>query len=160
MLLRDYNPLPNRTTLTHRAVAFDAEPFYHKIHPLEFRGVPDTLAEYHLEGSECCLIHADNPLSHTRGVWLNPDVRVGYHCDAYNAVHTPLFVWPPVIERIRGIWQNRLLRWTTFVFHKEWVVKRRMEKWRKQKLAERYEPGIHCLINEMQVLVSNGWAHV
>ncbi|KAH7144270.1 cryptococcal mannosyltransferase 1-domain-containing protein [Dactylonectria estremocensis] len=28
-----------------------------------FRGLDDTLAAQHLEGSECCLIHTDNPVS-------------------------------------------------------------------------------------------------
>lgn len=26
--------------------------------------------------------------------------------------------------------------------------------------GEGHEPGVFCLINEMQVLVGNGWAHV
>ena len=145
-------------------MAFDAEPFYNKAPPLQFRGIPDSLAEYHLEGSECCLIHADNPLTQSRGVWLNPDVRVGYHLDAYNAVHTPPELWPPTLERIKGIWKNRLRRWFTFTFHKAWVVNRRLENWRKKGAARheaaRREPGTQCLINEMQVLISNGWAHV
>jgi hypothetical protein len=35
---------------------FDAEPFYKGV---KFRGIKDGLAEWHLEGSECCLIHRD-----------------------------------------------------------------------------------------------------
>ena len=63
-------------------VAMNAEPFYDKTHPLRFRGVPNTLAHRHVEGSECCLIHADNRLSKDLGVWINPKVRVGYcHAD-------------------------------------------------------------------------------
>ncbi|KAF4929754.1 hypothetical protein CGCVW01_v001272 [Colletotrichum viniferum] len=51
---------------------------------LRFRAVADSLAEEkHLEGSECCLIHVDNPLTEHLGVWLNPRVRVGYDGDAY-----------------------------------------------------------------------------
>ncbi|KAI9877771.1 MAG: hypothetical protein M1830_000498 [Pleopsidium flavum] len=58
-------------------VVFDATPFYGNSDALLFRGIPDSLAEYHLEASECCLIHADNPLTARRGVWLNSNVRVG-----------------------------------------------------------------------------------
>ncbi|KAJ6185974.1 hypothetical protein N7519_007275 [Penicillium mononematosum] len=52
-------------------VAMPASPFIASS-PLRFRGIPDSLAEYHLEGSECCLIHTDNPLSVEKGVYLNP----------------------------------------------------------------------------------------
>ncbi|KAJ4396833.1 hypothetical protein N0V93_001055 [Gnomoniopsis smithogilvyi] len=57
-------------------VLFDAAPFYGE-EPLRFRAIPDSLADFHLEGSECCLIHADNPLSarESSGVWLNPNRR-------------------------------------------------------------------------------------
>ena len=58
----------------------NAAPFYDQVNTLRFRGVPDTLAERHVEGSECCLIHADNRLSKDLGIWINPNVRVGY-CD-------------------------------------------------------------------------------
>ncbi|CAK7265171.1 hypothetical protein SEPCBS119000_001376 [Sporothrix epigloea] len=112
-------------------VVFHAQPFYdtrtgtefesesslaggHTPQPLLFRGVDDSLAEFHLEGSECCLIHADNPLSRFSdvppstsrrqrpavgvdadtdaesgkdvGVWLNPNVRVAYSAPVYNQV--------------------------------------------------------------------------
>ncbi|SPQ25522.1 32d47f56-b61b-4914-af33-11debf7c489f [Thermothielavioides terrestris] len=53
---------------------------------LRFRGLPDSLAAAHLEASECCLIHADNPASRSRGVFLNPAVRVGYSRAAYDRV--------------------------------------------------------------------------
>ncbi|KAB5580844.1 polysaccharide export protein [Coniochaeta sp. 2T2.1] len=58
-------------------VLFDSTPFYANP-PLQFRGIDDSLADLHLEGSECCLIHADNVLSRDpdKGVWLNPNVRV------------------------------------------------------------------------------------
>ncbi|KAL9070523.1 MAG: hypothetical protein Q9161_004820 [Pseudevernia consocians] len=65
-------------------VAFDAAPFYDP-NRLKFRGVPDSLALHHVEGSECCLIHVDNPLTQSHGVWLNPNVRVGYSPEAYAA---------------------------------------------------------------------------
>lgn len=65
----------NRVKVDEPAVAMDASAFYDQ--NLTFRGIPDDLASLHLEGSECCLIHADNPLSHSKGVFLNPNVRVG-----------------------------------------------------------------------------------
>lgn len=40
------------------------------------------MAAHHLEASECCLIHADNVLTKMKGVWINPNVRVGYDEDA------------------------------------------------------------------------------
>lgn len=49
--------------------------------------IPDSLAQYHhLEASECCTIHYDNPLTSSLGVWINPAVRVAYSAMAYNAV--------------------------------------------------------------------------
>jgi len=59
-------------------VAFNAAPFYSSP-ALQFRGLPDTPAAHHLEASECCLIHMDNPLSAQKGVYLNTNVRVGYN---------------------------------------------------------------------------------
>ncbi|KAH0280929.1 hypothetical protein KCU91_g636, partial [Aureobasidium melanogenum] len=49
-------------------VAMNAKPFY-QTPRLIFRGVSDSLAKLHVEGSECCLIHTDNPLSAEQGVW-------------------------------------------------------------------------------------------
>ncbi|EFY90951.1 polysaccharide export protein (CAP59) [Metarhizium acridum CQMa 102] len=62
------------TLMDTNGVVMPAEPFVSST-KLRFRGVPDSLANYHLEGSECCLIHADNPLSRTLGVYLNPKVK-------------------------------------------------------------------------------------
>lgn len=39
---------------------FDVAPFYSG---LECRGIDDSLAQKHVEASECCLIHVDNELS-------------------------------------------------------------------------------------------------
>lgn len=138
-------------------VAFDAVPFYDPDR-LTFRGIPDSLATEHVEASECCLIHADNPLTSTQGVWLNPDVRVGYSPDAYTTVHSRSF-WPSVGTRISGIWANRLWRWTTTTTLKATTINNRLGKWAKGN-PDISEPGSYCLINEMQVLVENGWAHV
>lgn len=146
-----------KSNLTITLVAFDSSPFY-KPHNLRFRGIPDSLAAHHLEGSECCLIHADNPQSSSKGVWLNPSVRVGYDTNAYAAVHT-WKTWPSLRIRVLGLWENRLRRWMTTVSFKEEVVRRRIQKWEKEGVG-RHEPGVQCLINEMQVLVHNGWVHV
>ncbi|KAL9634195.1 MAG: hypothetical protein Q9164_004240 [Protoblastenia rupestris] len=138
-------------------VAFDARPFYEP-NALKFRGIPDSLAAHHLEGSECCLIHTDNPLTSTHGVWLNPHVRVGYSVEAYDAVHGS-HPWPSTLSVIRGIWSNRFWRWTTSTALKDAKVYHRLKQW-KAVDAGRSESGTQCLINEMQVLVANGWAHV
>ncbi|KAI4151571.1 MAG: hypothetical protein L6R39_001999 [Caloplaca ligustica] len=139
-------------------VAFDAAPFYH-MPPLRFRGIPDSLARYHLEASECCLVHADNPLSSKSGVWLNPHVRVGYNAEAYDSVHqsTP---WPSIAESIVGLWKNRFWRWITPTFHKKLKVTGRVREWTRKGLGEVAQRELICFINEMQVLVANGWAHV
>ncbi len=139
-------------------ITFDATPFYH-MPPLRFRGIPDSLARSHLEGSECCLVHADNPLTASRGVWLNPNVRVGYNTEAYDRVHeyTP---WPSLTDSILGIWRNRLWRWITPTFHKKLKIRGRLRRWTRKGLGEISERETVCLINEMQVVVANGWAHV
>lgn len=140
----------------------NAEPFYSRTDPLRFRGTPDSLAALHLEGSECCLIHTDNPLSASKGVWLNPNVRVGYNAGAYDAVNpkgTKAKAWVGTASVLHGSWENRFLRWLTMEWFEESTVRRRVGKW--QALGEeRLETGVACLINEMQVLVANGWAHV
>ena len=138
-------------------VSFDAEPWT-GIDKLEFRGVPDSLASYHLEGSECCLIHADNPLTTSRGVWINPHVRVGYKSEAYEVVHDS-DRWPASGSALWGIWRNRVARWVTTTRLKKRLVEKRLNDWGRQDKS-RFEKGKLCLINEMQVLVENGWAHV
>ncbi|KAG5664129.1 hypothetical protein HG530_004957 [Fusarium avenaceum] len=138
-------------------VAMPTEPFISSS-KLRFRGIPDSLAEHHLEGCECCLIHADNPLSKTRGVYLNPHVRVGYNLAAYQAVHPEQGAWVSTWQIFSGLWINRIMRWVSAPFD-SWVVRRRVAAWEKEGMGRR-EPGEFCLINEMQVLVERGWAHV
>lgn len=140
-------------------VAFDAAPFYSATTPLSFRGIPDSLAALHLEGSECCLIHADNPLTSTRGVWLNPAVRVGYNPEAYDAVHPGGAVWPSVAESVVGVWKTRVRSWVTTTYLKRARIDSRLAKWRSVDPG-RVERGVQCLINEMQTVIENGWAHV
>ena len=141
-------------------VAMDAAPFYAEEHPLAFRGVSDSLSLTHVEGSECCLIHADNPLSRTHGVWVNPNVRVGYNGSAYETVNPAggrswLSVWDIVV----GIWQNRLLRWSRWLWSRDGIIESRLAGWRGENPGEE-EYGENCLVSEMQVLLWNGWAHV
>lgn len=124
---------------------------------IRFRGTNDSLAKHHLEGSECCLIHADNPLSATKGIFLNPAVQVGYNMTAYNDVHSSYAVMSP-LRTYAQIWQNRLLRWLTTPWFKERVVRGRVAKWTEETRGE--EPGEYCLINEMQVIFQRGWKHV
>lgn len=132
-------------------------PFLSKT-PLRFRAVPDSLAQLHVECSECCLIHADNPLSPTKGIYLNPRVRVGYNDLAYAAVH-PHTAWISLHNIALALWENRIRRWTTSVFFKKRIIRRRITSWERYP-GTRSEPAAFCLINEMQVLVGNGWAHV
>jgi hypothetical protein len=143
------------------AVVFKAAPFYAST-PLRFRGVSDSLARHHLEGSECCLIHADYRREDGEGVWLNPNVRVGYNPEAYEAVNPQHGdVWPTWREKVKGVWQNRLSRFIVWPkrLSEKWQVKRRVRAWEAEK-EENHEEALHCLINEMQVLVENGWQHV
>ena len=146
-------------------VVFQAEPFYRQP-PLRFRGIPDSLALHHLEASECCLIHADNWLTSVRGVWLNPNVRVSYNPEANEQVHPESGRWPSRREKFVGIWSNRWARWTGFPrrFIERYVVNRRVRIWRdethQEGVEDNHDDGTHCMINEMQVLVHNGWAHV
>lgn len=156
--LKDGNPVPV-TGCWNGIVAMDAAPFYHQPR-LAFRGIADSLAELHVEGSECCLVHSDNYLSREKGVWLNPKVRVGYNGVAYKAVNPDISrSWVSMASVARGIWTNRILRWFTSPWFKEMVVRYRVRQW-KNKHPDSEELGISCLINEMQVLVANGWAHV
>ncbi|KAL1837155.1 hypothetical protein VTJ49DRAFT_4201 [Mycothermus thermophilus] len=151
---------------------------------LRFRGIPDSLAVSHLEASECCLIHADNPASSSRGVFLNPAVRVGYTRAAYDAVHpaSPTASWVSLWGIWWGLWKNRLARWVTTTYFEERKVGGRIEAWKEAvrpreeeeewdefryegvKVPEpkevREERGGWCVVDEMQILVNNGWNHV
>lgn len=135
----------------------DSAPFYANS-PLKFRGISDSLAKSHLEGSECCLIHADNPLSSRKGVWLNPNVRVGYTPKAYAAVNPARNAWLSSFSIITGLWENRVLRWVTTPWFKENAVRKQVARWEELHPGNT-EPGPFCIINEMQVLTFNGWGH-
>ena len=144
-------------------VLFDAAPFYTDP-PLQFRGIDDSLADLHLEASECCLIHADNPLSaqRNRGVWLNPNVRVGYNVAAYRRVQG---TFPGAWAAVQGAWANRWLRWRcSLQFSLESAtVRRRLRDWGEATPVgerQRTEAGVSCLINEKQIMWQNGWKHL
>jgi hypothetical protein len=132
------------------------EPFVAK-HPLRFRGLPDTLAQSHLEASECCLLYADNPLSTSKPILLNPAVRVGYNGSAYDVMHSAEAVLSP-LQIWSAVWENRLRRWVTATWWKEWVVQQRIMLW--TKVTGQEEKGEFCAINEMQVIMERGWKHV
>lgn len=112
----------------------------------------------------------DNAGLEDEGVWLNPNVRVSYNLTTYPIVNPdfgepPGKPWPAGLDMVTGIWGNRITRWLGWI--KLWsessVVKRRVRKWVKEgkKIGEkREEPGIECLVDEMQVLFHNGWQHV
>ncbi|RYP53294.1 hypothetical protein DL768_001651 [Monosporascus sp. mg162] len=150
------------TSCWNGVVVFDAAPFYADP-PLQFRGVDDSLADLHLEASECCLIHADNYLAPAKGVWLNPNVRVGYDVAAYAVVRTDRF--PSAFWTVVGAWANRFNGWLAgFQSSLEArTVQKRLEQWQAETPSgefPRYEPGYACLINEMQIMWSNGWKHL
>ncbi len=146
-------------------VIFDAAPFYANP-PLRFRGIDDDLADLHLEGSECCLVHFDNPLSADEvrgGVWLNPNVRVGYSVSVYRRVRKAFFPGP--WATVRGAWANRWQGWWAagVQFNLErMMVLRRLAEWRATPSGElpRQEAGADCLINEKQIMWQNGWKHL
>ncbi|KAK6842703.1 hypothetical protein PG990_005365 [Apiospora arundinis] len=143
-------------------VVFDSAPYYANP-PLQFRGIDDSLADLHLEGSECCLIHADNYLSSEKGVWLNPNVRVGYNVKAYNKIKKAYF--PSSFWSVIGAWVNRIVSWRVGIQTnlETRVVRKRLEQWAAETprgQSPRFEPGEACLINEMQIMWSNGWKHL
>ncbi|KAJ5182612.1 hypothetical protein N7492_000228 [Penicillium capsulatum] len=148
--MKHFTPIPVK-------IAMDAAPFLAAT-PLRFRGIPDSLALSHLEGSECCLVHADNPLTAQHGVYLNPLVRVGYNGPAYDAVN-PTKNWLSAGSILKGLWINRIRRWMTTPFFQDMKVRRLVNRWAAQSEDHR-EPGVFCIINEMQVLIDRGWAHV
>jgi hypothetical protein len=164
----------------------DASPFYSFPYPLKFRAIPDSLANEHLEGSECCLIHSDNAkLRREKGIWVNPNVRVSYNASSYSQLNGGQLVkaditdirdgieggdgrkWPGQWEMWKGSWENRRMRimgWIR-VWSEERFVRRRVEDWKEKgrnlnPAEERKEVGIECLVNEMQVLFESGWMHV
>ena len=139
-------------------VAFDAAPFTRTTSPLRFRATPDSLAKLHLDASECCLIHADNPITdiNRSGVWVNPAVRVAYNMTPYEYQKNYANGW---YEWSVGI----PIRIGTNLIGLPWqkkVIKTRFQEWKNElDNVVRHEPGDFCLVDEMQVLADNGWRH-
>ncbi|KAF3932150.1 hypothetical protein ABW20_dc0108129 [Dactylellina cionopaga] len=141
-------------------VAFDAAPFVRDTNPLRFRGIDDTLALSHVEGSECCLIHADNAnigfkSQQRSGVWINPLVRVGYNFPAYHYQRVHMYRWPEYFISIP-------VRIGTSILGLPWKkskILQRVTSWEGGQ-SGRKETGDFCLVDEMHVLVENGWKHV
>ena len=141
-------------------VAFDAAPFQNSHYPLRFRAIPDSLAQYHVEASECCLIHYDNPLTPLKGNWINPKVRVGYSMEAYRAVSADNRGgvddnWPTPYER-RWAWVQR---WTWWWDNPIRLLKLKYRIWAWQKRdPEISEKSLPCIADLAMVLKPNGWA--
>ena len=152
--------LSSDTRADDRIVMMDAAPFYATQDRLAFRGISDSLSLHRLEGSECCLIHSDNPLSASKGVFLNPNARVGYNASAYETVNPPAGVpWLSLFDIIWGSWENRARRWLSSTWLSQSRTARKIVSWQAQGEA-RTETGKDCLIDEMQVVSWNGWAHI
>lgn len=152
-------------------VALRALPSYVASKAVKYRGAEDSLAVQHVEGSECCFIHVDlsdfmqSINRKTEGVWVNPNVRVGFNAEAYEAANPFFGRWPGAWPRVVGTWKNRLYRWFGHWRRKESKEKvaKRVEEWvavGEQKGDKRREVGEHCLIDEMQVLFEAGWQHI
>ena len=164
-------------------VIYDATPFYPStsqpslpldangaITPgLPFRAIPDSLASTHTEASECCLINADLTLSNhnNHGIYINPSVRVGYTELAYNETHfgeAETFI--SAKQYVAAMWLWRLNRVRMESAEKGLgVVRGRLERWKLQGEGEkgerevREEYGEMCLVDEMHLLIWNGWKH-
>ena len=154
-------------------VLMDASPFYNSVDGkgdsvdgLRFRGISDSLASKHLEGSECCLINADLTTigAAEQGIYVNPAVRVGYTDEAYQLTHfgaEATFISPT--QYVLARWLYRLNRLRTPSAEKQMrTVHKRVEKWKKDSsnsLEKREEGGEMCLIDEMHLLIWNGWKH-
>ncbi|KAH6888372.1 cryptococcal mannosyltransferase 1-domain-containing protein [Coprinopsis sp. MPI-PUGE-AT-0042] len=118
--------------------AFDAKPFHH------------------VEASECCLIHADNPESKRKGVWVNPHVRVAYHEDAYLLMRN----WPTLKDKVTGAWFNFRNDFSGMPYPKEWITNA-VKNWLEEDATrEGSEPGLFCLEDQMQILTAQSWQTV
>ncbi|KAH6896399.1 cryptococcal mannosyltransferase 1-domain-containing protein, partial [Coprinopsis sp. MPI-PUGE-AT-0042] len=144
------------TSCWNGMTAFDAKPFVSRTNPLRFRGVDDTLAQHHVEASECCLIHADNPESKRKGVWVNPHVRVAYHEDAYLLMRN----WPTLKDKVTGAWFNFRNDFSGMPYPKEWITNA-VKNWLEEDATrEGSEPGLFCLEDQMQILTAQSWQTV
>jgi Cryptococcal mannosyltransferase 1 len=155
--LLDSSPIPVKSCWSGIA-AFDAAPFQDLRHPLRFRAVHDSLAENYLEASECCLIHYDNPRSTPKGVWMNPNVRVGYDIMRYDAVHRPSG-WPSTAAITLGRFSDLLVQIVSLKERRK-VIDLRYEEWTQQS-TRNTEVGSDCLVNKMMVVSDKGkWSEI
>ena len=113
------------------------------------------LSQYHVEASECCIKHYNNPLFSCHGVWINFAVRVVYSAAAYNAV-SGSENRPTKAELRWGVWWSR---WFWCFRDPESLLKTRYRtrQWRKHNL-EIEEPGVACVSDLAMVLTENRWA--
>lgn len=129
--------------------------------PLRFRAISDSLADAHVEASECCLIHADNkplsPSSPPPAIFLNPNVKVAYNGSSYRDITSPDAVMS-LLDIFAAMWSNRLRSWATTTVFADWKVNERVKRWMAATGAS--EPGAFCLVDEMQILFGHGWRHV
>lgn len=142
-------------------VAFDVAPFQQREKPLSFRAIPDSLAQYHVEASECCVVHYDNPFSQTKGVFINPAVRVAYSTEAYRAIaSSPTKAesnWPTGYELQWGYWKSKWTWWWARDWASAIKVWSRVGRWRRKHPGVK-EPALNCVSDLAMVLTGNGWA--
>lgn len=153
--LRGGGPVPVKSCWSGIA-AFDAAPFQNLNRPLRFRAIQDSLAQQHVEASECCLIHYDNTLSESKGVWMNPNVRVAYKPHKYEAIH--LSGWPSLSEITMGKLSS-VLTWVHSVKARRRPTDNLYREWTDN--SGQTEIGSDCLVNKMMVVSDKGkWSEV
>ncbi|RMD40777.1 hypothetical protein DV735_g4379, partial [Chaetothyriales sp. CBS 134920] len=154
-------------------VLMDASPFYpsvgvdgRQVDGLRFRAISDSLAAKHLEASECCLINADLAAmgAAEHGIYINPAVRVAYTDKAYNLTHTGADAtgFITASNYLLATWLFRLAGWVESSASRalDEKVHSRVAKWQHDNTLEhRNETGEMCLIDEMHLLIWNGWKH-
>lgn len=175
--------LPARvTSCWNGMLAVDAAPYYDvrvkkadgsstPTPGLRFRGLPDSLAVMGLEASECCLIHADliARKQAQKGIFINPAARSGYERAAWDLTHLPPddnFV--SLYQYISGVYYMRLARWkidgvSSSAGQNMRRIYEKIAGWADtgKALGEtREEVGDYCAIEEMHILIWNGWKHV
>ncbi|OHE93611.1 hypothetical protein CORC01_11110 [Colletotrichum orchidophilum] len=102
-------------------------------------------------------------LGREKGVWLNPNVRVGYNVPVYEQMKAERF--PTAWAALVGSWANRYLRVRNSVqlaFEKR-MMDEMLKRWSDETPSgelRRREPGEMCLNNEMQILWKNKWKHI
>ncbi|TGZ81905.1 hypothetical protein EX30DRAFT_318527 [Ascodesmis nigricans] len=123
---------------------FRAAPFLPPTN-LRFRSIDDSLAWYHVDASERCLIHYDNPDTPYKGVWLNPRVRVAYSETMWARVkEMPLEGWRRPKWIVKGEDNKAKLP------RSNEAVESRVREWGQKENA------VECLVEGVQVAVWDG----